>query len=284
MNWYKLSNLSKDRMYDIQVQLIHATQLVAAVGHSLAVANPDDSHTAMIWSTSESALICVEIPGDVPFSVGLCVADLSLFITTNQVERRARYALHGRTQEEGLEWIQDTLAHLNLSDKPLDTIVYDYDPLPPHPVAQGESFNAADLDALAESVKYFDNTESLLSVFSADKPLVSSPVIWPHHFDMAIEIPIDEAVKDGTTIGLGYCTVDETYAEPYLYLAAYPYIRSENPPKFEGLGVWNNGEKWTGAALPMLSCLNENADMEQVTALTFLQNAYTVTREAIPKK
>jgi hypothetical protein len=275
--WHKLRLADVGRIRDVQVQLVHAAQLVAAVGHSLAEPRDDDSHTAMRWQSADMALLGAEIPGERPFVVALRLNTLTLVLIDESGMHVAEYGLHGTSKNQALGWLSDVLG------KPITLIEYSYDPLPDHDVARGGTFNAGDTEAFAESIRYFDNAEFVIEELWSEYLGASVPVVWPHHFDMASEIPVPEAEKPGTTIGIGLCTVDETYDTPYWYVAAYPYLDPHMLPELPGPGGWNTNGKWVGAALTILDGIQNDSGEQQLLVQEFFTRAIAATRDTIKK-
>jgi len=89
--------------------------------------------------------------------------------------------------------------------------------------------------------------------------LTSPILLYPHHFDLSLVwFPFD----DTRQVAIGFSTGDQTIAEPYLYLTAYP-----EPKDFSGLAL-SAGAHWqaagfSGAILPY-SALTKSADPSQL--------------------
>jgi hypothetical protein len=62
---------------------------------------------------------------------------------------------------------------------------------------------------------------------------------WPHHFDIAILVGLEEGhAESARSIGIGVSPGDEYYAEPYAYVSPYPR------PDVSGLPALPPGGRW----------------------------------------
>lgn len=79
-------------------------------------------------------------------------------------------------------------------------------------------FDTAMVDAYAQALWWLN--EQFIAVKAGLSGGVTSPILlYPHHFDLSLTwFPHDDARQ----LALGWSTGDETIAEPYLYLTAYP--------------------------------------------------------------
>ena len=66
-----------------------------------------------------------------------------------------------------------------------------------------------------------------------------SPVrCWPHHFDIATLVALEEG-HAARSIGIGVSPGDDYYAQPYLYLSPYPKPDTEDLPQLPPGGRWH---------------------------------------------
>ncbi|HVA11241.1 MAG TPA: DUF5996 family protein, partial [Candidatus Dormibacteraeota bacterium] len=91
--------------------------------------------------------------------------------------------------------------------------------------------------------------------------LTSPVLLYPHHFDLSLVwFPHD----DERQLAIGFSTGDQTIAEPYLYLTAYP-----EPPGFTKLavpeGAYWQSDGFSGAILPYAR-LSGSSDPEALFA------------------
>src|ERR1041384_8847530 len=97
-----------------------------------------------------------------------------------------------------------------------------------HPIATGGAYRRGDVaEELRLLATWFDEAHSALDGVGQRmraRPLDASPVrCWPHHFDMATLISLDEAKGEkGRSVNAGFSPGDEHYEEPYYYVSPYP--------------------------------------------------------------
>jgi hypothetical protein len=89
---------------------------------------------------------------------------------------------------------------------------------------------------------------------------------WPHHFDIATLIDRGAAAdKTARSVGVGMEPGDDSYAEPYYYVNAYPPpAAGAMLPALAGDGSWHTAG-WFGAVLPG-SRLARSGQHDQVAA------------------
>jgi hypothetical protein len=92
---------------------------------------------------------------------------------------------------------------------------------------------------------------------------VSTPQIWPEHFDAAIELG---SADDGRRASYGLSPGDEAHPEPYIYVAAWGDIDRSNP-------YWND-DAFNGSSLAYaeLASSPDPAD----TALAFFEQGHQI--------
>ena len=258
MTWHTPLHLDREKINAVQAQLAYASQFVAAVGYTLAPATADDSHTAMQWNVEKQWLEGIEITATTSFKVVLTIPQLTLCIITESNVVSSEFKLHKQTNQQAFAWLTKQLHELQPDGAVLKLIEYDYDPLPEYPVAHGAAFDASDVEAFSEYAHYFDNVLLILASYRGSND--ATPLrVWPHHFDIALEIPAPQKEHEDATIGLGLCPTDSSHPAPYWYMATYPYTDPSNTSELTPPGSWYVGTSWQGAAL-----LVEDADQEIV--------------------
>jgi len=272
--WTTLGAVPPQTLAGGRVELHHAAQLVAAVGHSLLPARPDDSHTSMSWDDGRAAFVGEAIDAGRPFRAALQPASLTLHLldVAGDGDPFATLNLSGRTSAEALGWLTTEAAKLGLErTAPVILIVFPT-PIPDHPIAHGAAFGAGEAER-GEAAAYFGNAAALLHDEFTEGG--ASPVrIWPHHFDIARLLPVPGAGGDAT-VGVGLSPGDGAGDEPYWYVNRWPHPPADRlhdlPPLPGGLGRWST-EGWVGAALPASSLLAAGPD-QRGTVLAFLRAA-----------
>ena len=120
--------------------------------------------------------------------------------------------------------------------------------MPPHPIADGGAYGDGLEDgALEELARWFACGDLLLNNVR-DANQGSDVCCWPHHFDIATLISLDEdSGEDARSVGVGLSLGDENYAEPYIYVSPWPYPENSDLPEL-GAGHWHT-DGFTAAIL-----------------------------------
>ncbi len=85
-------------------------------------------------------------------------------------------------------------------------------------------------------------TQSALERVAAGHKRASPVRVWPHHFDMAVLIPVGrKRGKNAQSVGLGLAPDDAVSPVPYFYAAPWP------PPHADQLGEPPEGWRWQSA-------------------------------------
>jgi hypothetical protein len=112
--------------------------------------------------------------------------------------------------------------------------------------------------ALASWYAFGDEVLRRLAATAAPADAASSPILWPEHFDVAIELGEEAAGRRAT---YGFSPGDENHAEPYAYVAPWQAPAAGEP--------WN-ARGFTGAELGHAELLA--APDPAAAALDFLAN------------
>ncbi len=227
---------------EARLQLHWAVQVLARFGDAHVDARPDFSHSALTWD-----------PAARRFNTEADAAGRRLQFDpvdlTFRLERAgaeaAEFALRGRTLTDALGWlaaIPDNIGRLEIGGPDV----------PAHPVSRGAAFDP-DPDDAAELATWFHSAHEALTGLRGVWPSASPVRCWPHHFDVAILIPLDtpEVQPDpekARSVGAGMTPGDATYPEPYWYVTPWPYPARPDLPALPAGAVWHT-EGWLGAVL-----------------------------------
>lgn len=127
---------------------------------------------------------------------------------------------------------------------------------------------ALDADAAAALAVWFEFGSSALNAFAATAAAgdgATEPILWPEHFDVAIELG-DEIAGERATYG--FSPGDENHAEPYVYVAPWRAgVEGElwNAVGFDGAEL--GYEELLGAADPQAAVLDFLAAGRQALAV-----------------
>jgi len=252
--WQRLDPSMATSLSDARLQLHHAAQLVAAMGISYLPHQADDSHTSMEWF---AGALASQVVGPKPFRLAVRPNPFGLVIFVGDAPF-ALFNLNGRTIDEAAEWVKRRVGELGL-DSSKYTLAKHYT-IPDHPVARGARFDTTENFHFEELQGWFnDASVALFSI--GDVVANTSPIrCWPHHFDIATLI----TMNDGKTIGLGMEPGDVYYDEPYWYANMSPAPSADLPRgELHGGGQWHTKE-WLGAVLPGSHMVGDEAQQASI--------------------
>ena len=247
-------------------QLHHALQVVAAVGSTHLPAEDDFRHTAMRWHPVGHWLESQPLPGS-SVRAGLSIPSLSLRLGDDMV--RERFDLGGRTLADAMQWMHEAVQrHHPTQHVGLGVPCHD---LPGHPVARGAKLEGTTVPARAELGHWFEAADALLGSLTARDGLASPVRCWPHHFDIATLIDLENE----NSIGVGLSPGDGSYDEPYFYVTPWPYPEADSLPELPAPGHWHT-EGFTAGILTASSLAAIPAAPARAEALaSFVAGAIT---------
>ena len=243
--WEQIQPGHSPKLGDSRRQFHHAAQFATAAGISYLPPKPDDSHTNLEWLSEFRALFSREIPGNVPFRIGVRPADLALLVVPQPAARVNLLDLNGCTISDATRWLQGRIDALG-ADSSRYTLKRHYE-IPSHPVANGRVFDSSDQSSFGEIDRWFANGFSFFSDLARRTAGSSEVRCWPHHFDIGALI----AEGPRHSIGVGLEPGDNYYDEPYFYLNMNPQpsIELTRLRRLAGDGSWHTKD-WIGAVLP----------------------------------
>lgn len=277
-------------LLDARLQLHWAEQVAAAVGKQLLPHQPDFSEQSCEWRDGPrvlaQGLVQETTEGAHPFRAAIRLSPPALLLLGPADETLRELPLAGRTLEEAYDWMRREVEAL--LGRPLAEPLARSEGLPAHPVATGAPFAFPDapieVNAPAELARYFADAYLLLRDLMAREG--SSHVrCWPHHFDIAILIQLDDDDADpehARSIGVGLSPGDDAIPRPYFYLLPWPRpARSAGElPALDG-GSWHT-EGWLGAVLDSTEFAGTGDPREQRQRCErFLTSAVAACRELL---
>ena len=91
--------------------------------------------------------------------------------------------------------------------------------------------------------------EELRSKHSALRPGPGPVRLWPHHFDIAVLVGLDEdGGESARSIGVGVSPGDGYYAQPYAYVSPYPAPKPPRLPALPPAGRWHTRDFFAAVA------------------------------------
>jgi len=206
------------------------------------------------------------------FRMGLLVDELELLISEYSGERQFSLKLDGLAVSEIEQWIRLQAGNLELDPEKFNLKMHYI--IPDHQVAQGKEFGLNDgVTGLLSGL--FSNTYLLLTQLKAAFPGASDIRLWPHHFDLAILIPLETDSKGNLTrsAGVGLAAPDSYYNQPYYYINHWPALEKEvtELSELKGGGVWNTKD-WIGAVLPANQLRNIDKKQQLGSIVEFMNS------------
>ncbi|MGH8738663.1 MAG: hypothetical protein ACREVC_15000 [Burkholderiales bacterium] len=188
---------------------------------------PDDSHSALAWEAGLEALVSAPLAKGA--RVGLQLATLGLIVTHEGKAELLK--LEGCTPRTVDDWLDLKLKAQGLKAASAARL--------PYAVAPRELKNDPGLAALA---RWFAAAAEVLEEVRARRSDLrpSAVVCWPHHFDIALVLPLSPRAGDSArSVGVGVSPGDEYYPQPYAYVSPSPAPKARQLPALPPGGHWH---------------------------------------------
>lgn len=246
--WDEAVAFAPESLVDTTLELHWAAQLIASAGQTFAEPRDDDSHRAMSWSQELGAFVGADFAGPYPFRLALRPADLALVLLDRADGVLSVFELPGHSRDEAYEWLAVGMATYRGGALPvIERPEYD---MPEHPVGGTARFSKDRAEELAALSALYSSAASTLTRLFEDLDEASEVRCWPHHFDIATLLTLEDArnAEEGRTIGVGLAPMGGGYETWYLYVTPWPYPERGDLPDLGTDGHWHC-EGWTGAVL-----------------------------------
>lgn len=267
---------------DSVLQLHWAAQFLAAAGQTFAEPAADDSHRAMTWDPRVRAFVSTPFSGPYPFRLALRIEDQAILLIDREGEALGTLLLAGRTRDEVYEWLSLGMATYMGSAPPLiERPEYE---MPEHAVQGGGRFLPLPEAHLATLASLYGGASAILHDFVDDRSDASVIRCWPHHFDIATLVTIDEGTdeEDARTVGIGLAPSGGGYDEWYWYVTPRPYPEEAVLPDLTEGGVWHTGD-WTGAVMSAAEVVALDTTERTRAVMAFIGAAFPAAKEALRK-
>ncbi len=256
-----------------------AIQPLSKAARANIAARADDSHSSVLWRPGASMFVTHPFDSvSPPARVGLGLTPLRLAVLRGDTVA-AELPLAATSVEAAEAWLDLQLKDLGLA--------------PASPVAQPFSMPDDTLDlavfpsdpsGFPELAAWFSLAQSALEAVrpetAGEVPGPSGIVAWPHHFDLAFYVALEEGdFETARGIGIGLSPGDEHYDQPYVYL--YPWPRpdvSDFPDACPAPGHWSS-QGFIGAAAPGEEVVKLGDPLAGTVA--FLKGSYAVARRLL---
>ena len=242
-DWLKLGGrTSPTSLVEARLLAHHALQWLARAARANLKAVPDDSHSSTAWDSELAAFVSQPMAtGSGEIRVGLRMVGFTLVVLRRGAVLDA-FQLDHRTDAQAGAWIDSKLKALGL--KPAKDVALPYS-IPDHPVGRGAPYDCTNAGReLGEIGRWFAGATELLEEFRAKhRALRPGPTplrCWPHHFDIATLVRLDESHHESAkSVGIGLSPGDEYYAQPYLYISPWPPVADAQLPQVPAPGHWH---------------------------------------------
>ena len=271
--WKPLGAAAPRKLGKVYLQPYQAAQWLARFARGYLAPVEDDSHTSLEWRRDLHMMVTNEADaGGRRVAMGLDPRDLVLvFLIDGRAE--TALALHSLTDAAAGAWVRAGVRDLGLAPEALDA-PSPYE-LPPSPYAEGAPYDShKDVAALAEGARYLDNAAMLLADLvetHRDVKPGSAPVrLWPHHFDLATIITLEEGPFEmARAVGAGLAVPDKLYKEFYFYTYPWPREPRKGLPKLRA----NCSYQYDGffGAVQTMSRLVKEKDQEAAARAFFTE-------------
>lgn len=271
--WKGLSPQDSDKLIHARKQLHQATQLVSMAARSQLPEDPSDSHASLSWNPQTRELCTHEwTSGNHSFHATIAPGACEVRLYQNE----EIIALHQPVQRfaDAADWLRKSMTAAGLSTERLSTqLPYEL------PEGFGEDFRFEPVDSalLLELEAWYDNAYLIIKNFADQDERSSEIRCWPHHFDIATLIQLEDTVdsEEAQSLGLGLSPGDGSYAEPYFYITPWPYpqVKRSFLPKLGGNGHWHT-DGWVGSVLPASALVSQENRKDQARqAYDFISSA-----------
>ncbi len=260
--WEPLGAVPPRDLGDARLQLHWAVQLVSALGHSVLEADDDDGHASMIWNVALDAMVGRPLGA---LSAALRLRDLTLLLVEGD-RAVAAHGLQGDSLMGGRSWLE-----AELSQRGVDTALsLPRHNMPMHGVGSGQPFGV-DAAALVELSRWYANAHGVLTALASLCAAPAPVLCWPHHFDIAVVLTLDDDLDRDRSINAGMSPGDEYYDEPYFYVTPWPPPRADMTFPALSVGSWHH-LGWCGAVATGSEILGKGGDQDAV-AQRFLRGS-----------
>lgn len=243
-------------MYTIDIQILLASQYLAAAGISFLPKEADDSHTNLGFNAEGGYLETHPLSSN---DDKLILNYKSFSLEWKSKEQSKVFKLDGATHKEVVTWISETSKAALHKE-----YVYDFHYELAYAIEDTSTFKLEDTAALEELEALRVLAQHVLEQINAEYSLNTSIRVWPHHFDSGIysEIP-----NSDLTVGLGLAIPDSLCKDHYLYITGYKNGNAMETKGLEALtqGTWVS-EGFKGGILT-------TKDLSEASGLAFFNEA-----------
>ena len=280
--WQPLGRVSPTELIEPRLQLHRAAQVVSGFGATYGEHADDFSHTSLEWLGVERMLAGQPTQSNPPLRLTLDLGGFALGVWVQETEV-GRFTLDGHSLDDAYEWVEQTV-HTVFGADVVKRLERPDVPTPLGPGLDGTPFAFAPPEAFVELSKWFGDAALVLQGVASKEPAASQVRCWPHHFDIAVLIPldVDEHGETARSIGVGMTPGDDSYPEPYWYVLPWP--RPNGTPSPLPVGSWRT-EGWYGAVITARDVISRrDGDRQHSTVEEFVRHAIAASRRLLGER
>lgn len=271
-----LSSVDRTAFNAVELNIHHASQLLARFAQTFLPHAKDESHPSQQWHPSLQSLIGKSSTKEPNIQLGLAVSPLTLNILDANRNVLHRLKLEGLTPLAAEKWLIQALADLDYTAQGLDDMPYDL------PMSKGTTYQQNENEALQQWMLQRTFANDILTEVQKVFNGHANIAIWPHHFDTGIYLSLISNEEEGDkALGIGWAIADESVVnENYLYIYAWS---SKQEIDYEQLPHLSNGhwcieqDGWKGGILTLSDLVQfKSAQDQKAAAIQFLKEASQV--------
>lgn len=265
ITWSMLRNPQPTTLAAARALAHRAVQWAARAARANLEPVADDGHAALAWDPARAALLTQPLKGGT--QVGLRIGVLELIVT--QGSKAQALPLATNTDAEAAEWLDAGLKAAGLQPASGEKLPYD---MPATNFARAVDEGPR----LAALAGWFaagaELLEEMRRKYQRFEPGPSPVRCWPHHFDIVILVPLEQAQgAEPRAIGIGLSPGDDYYAQPYFYLSPYPKPDTAKLPPLPPGGRWHTYEFFgaVATAVEILALADPRAGLDRILDAAF---------------
>jgi len=269
--WQILNNISLKELAEARKQLHQAVQLVSIPPRSFLPKVKDDHFASLRWNKKNN-LLESQPWGKDKFKTAISFNNFSVLLFNADKKVIDGFELNNISYRNAYKklkmLIKQTGEDINKLSLSLPYEITSYQP------TNDIEFNFFDESLFLELGNYFNNASLQLEDIVKKRTDATEVSCWPHHFDIATLIVLNDSKDNYKSIGVGLSPGDDNYNQPYFYITPWPYTNIENMtlPVLPSGGFWHT-KGWVGSVLTSENILKFNhAEKQFKTVKEFINS------------
>lgn len=282
MTWHKLTFPELTEISEARKQYHQAIQNVAAVGRSLLPQVEDDHYANLEWDEKVQRLVGRWVEGETKFRSSISFEDFSVYLVDVDYRVISSFPLKGKKQNTVMVWLEEQFDDLGYESSKL-SLERPYE-IPEYLTAKGKPFDLSNMEIGELLGHYFHNTQMILKDLVLPMEGASEIKCWPHHFDIASLITLNDTGDPETSksIGAGFSPGDDNYNEPYFYITPWPYPSEDALPDISNSGGFWHTDGWIGGILTASNLKHlDNSNDQHAAVLNFFKTGIEGLKEHV---